>query len=142
MRSSLEILSFYPARSIEWPCRLRQNSSAVCKRKLMDKVYVEKRDEGYWVKGTRISLDSIVYAFRRGASPESIKRSFPLLTLEEVYGAITFYLAHEQEIDAYLRQSEIELEAQADARRAETRSANSELFERLEEARKERETVK
>ncbi|MCI0491268.1 MAG: DUF433 domain-containing protein [Blastocatellia bacterium] len=108
----------------------------------MDKVYVEKRDEGYWVKGTRISLDSIVYAFRRGASPESIKRSFPLLTLEEVYGAITFYLAHEQEIDAYLRQSEIELEAQADARRAETRSANSELFERLEEARKERETVK
>jgi len=108
----------------------------------MDKVYVEKRDGGYWVKGNRISLDSIVYAFRRGASPESIKRSFSLLTLEEVYGAITFYLAHKQEVDAYLQRSEIELESQADARRAEARSANPELFERLEEARKEREAVK
>ncbi len=30
----------------------------------MDKAYVEKRDGGYWIKGTRISLDSIVYAFQ------------------------------------------------------------------------------
>lgn len=29
----------------------------------MDKAYVENRDGGYWIKGTRISLDSIVYAF-------------------------------------------------------------------------------
>ena len=50
----------------------------------------------------RISLDSIVYAFKRGATPESIQRAFPLSTLEEVYGAITFYLAQAQELDAYL----------------------------------------
>jgi len=56
----------------------------------MNKVYVEERDGGYWIAGTRVSLDSIVYAFRRGAAPESIRRSFPVLTLEEVYGAITF----------------------------------------------------
>jgi uncharacterized protein (DUF433 family) len=54
----------------------------------MDKAYVEKRDGGYWIKGTRISLDSIVYAFQRGAAPETIRRSFPLLSLEEVYGAL------------------------------------------------------
>jgi uncharacterized protein (DUF433 family) len=64
--------------------------------------YVETRDGDYFIAGKRISLDSVVYAFRRGESPESIIQSFPLLTLEEVYGAITFYLANEEAIDAYL----------------------------------------
>ena len=50
--------------------------------------YVEFHDEGYWIRGTRISLDSIVYAFRDGLSPETIARDcFPSLSLEEVYGA-------------------------------------------------------
>ena len=69
---------------------------------VVTKSYVEYRQEAYWVAGTRISLDSIVYAFQRGLSPESIVQSFPLLTLEQVYGAIAFYLANQTEIDAYL----------------------------------------
>ena len=64
------------------------------------KSYIEYRQEAYWVVGTRISLDSIVYSFQRGLSPESIVQSFPLLTLEQVYGAIAFYLANHSEIDA------------------------------------------
>ncbi len=71
------------------------------------KSYVEYRNEAYWVEGTRISLDSVVYAFRNGLSPESIVQSFPLLTLEQAYGAITFYLANRAEIDAYLEAEEI-----------------------------------
>jgi uncharacterized protein (DUF433 family) len=55
----------------------------------MDKSYVEQRDGGYWMTGTRISLDSLVYAFKRGAAPASIQRAFPLLTLEEIPGALT-----------------------------------------------------
>jgi hypothetical protein len=105
----------------------------------MDKAYVEDRDRGYWIKGTRISLDSIVYAFQRGAAPETIWRSFPLLSLEEVYGALTFYLAHEEEIDAYLRESDAQLGVQADARRARLRATKPRLIKRLETARKERE---
>ena len=66
------------------------------------KSYIEYRQETFWVAQTRISLDSIVYAFQRGLSPESIVQSFPLLTLEQVYGAIAFYLANRTEIDAYL----------------------------------------
>ncbi|MEG3437087.1 DUF433 domain-containing protein [Pannus brasiliensis CCIBt3594] len=66
------------------------------------KSYVEYRNEGYWVEGSRVSLDSIVYAFRDGLSPENIARSFPTLTLEQVYGSIAFYLANRDEIDAYL----------------------------------------
>ena len=68
----------------------------------MGKEYIEERDGNYYVAGTRISLDSIVHAFRRGESPETICQNFELLLLEEVYGAIAYYLANQAEIDAYL----------------------------------------
>ena len=74
------------------------------------KRYIEQRDEGYWIKETRISLDSVVYAFLNGESPESITQDFPLLSLEQVYGAITFYLASRDLIDAYLKEGEQEFE--------------------------------
>ena len=74
------------------------------------KQYIEQRDRGYWIEGTRISLDSVVYAFLNGKSPESIAQDFPLLSLEQVYGAITFYLACRELIDAYLKEGEEEFE--------------------------------
>lgn len=70
------------------------------------KSYVEYRNGTYWVEETRISLDSVVYAFLSGLSPESIVQSFPLLSLEQVYGAIAFYLANRTEINAYLADEE------------------------------------
>ena len=63
--------------------------------------YVKKTDGTYRISDTRVSLDAVVYAFREGLSPESIRESFPVLNLEEVYGAITVYLAHRTEIDRY-----------------------------------------
>jgi uncharacterized protein (DUF433 family) len=69
--------------------------------------YIEQRDGNYYVAGTRVSLDSIVHAFHRGESPETICQNFDLLRLEEVYGAIAYYLANRPAIDEYLlRQSE------------------------------------
>ncbi|AUB37881.1 hypothetical protein NIES4072_35730 [Nostoc commune NIES-4072] len=75
------------------------------------KLYVEYRNDAYWVIDTRISLDSVVYAFQSGQSPETIVQSFPLLTLEQVYGAIAFYLANRADIDAYLAAEEIAFDA-------------------------------
>jgi len=73
----------------------------------MGKMYIEERDGNYYVTGMRISLDSIVHAFRRGESPETICQNFELLRLEEVYGAIAYYLANQADLDAYLiRQNE------------------------------------
>jgi Protein of unknown function (DUF433) len=72
------------------------------------KQYVEQRDKGYWIEGTRISLDSVIYSFLNGESPESIAQNFPLLSLEQVYGAITFYLANSELVDAYLEEGEAE----------------------------------
>src|SRR6266702_7275366 len=93
--------------------------------------YFEKRDAGYWVAGTRVSLDSVVYAFLRGAAPEGIAQSFPVLSLEEVYGAIAFYLANQAEIDAMLANNDREFELL----RKQTRDANPALHKKLEEAR-------
>jgi uncharacterized protein (DUF433 family) len=100
---------------------------------MSNKEYIEQRNGGYYIKGTRISLDSVVYAFRRGSAPESIQRSFPLLTLEEVYGAIAFYLANEAEIDEYLKKQAEKFEELGKASRA----AHPELYAKLEKARQE-----
>lgn len=99
----------------------------------VSKEYVEQQDGAYKISGTRVSLDSVVYAFRRGASPESIQRSYPLLSLEQIYGAVAFYLAHEEEVDRYLSEGEREFE---EIRRA-TREANPDWHEKLERARKD-----
>ncbi len=105
-----------------------------------ENAYVEQRDNAYWIAGTRISLDSVVYAYQRGAAPESIVRSYPLLTLEQVYGAITYYLAHEDEINSYLRREEAAFAALQQASRDELQQRNPELAARLEAARHERTT--
>ncbi len=77
---------------------------------LLAKPYIEERDSGYWIAGTRISLDSVVYSFLNGESPESIAQNFPLLALEQIYGAITFYLANRDLVDKYLTDGEIEFQ--------------------------------
>ena len=81
----------------------------------MNKQYVENIDSVYRLAGTRVSLDSIVYAFWRGQTAESIAQSFPVLTLEQVYGALTFYLANKSKVDAYLEEAEAEFEALREA---------------------------
>lgn len=95
----------------------------------MSKDYVEQHDGGYWIAGKRISLASVIYEFRNGAAPESIMRSFPLLTLEEVYGAITFYLSHQAEIDVYLAEREADFEEQ----RRRQREDDPEFFKQFDE---------
>ena len=68
----------------------------------MSKEYVEQRDGRYYIAGTRVSLDSLIHAFHRDESPETIRENFEVLGLEEVYGAIAYYLANQASMDAYL----------------------------------------
>src|SRR5713101_2083651 len=95
------------------------------------KEYVEQRDDGYWIAGKRISLASVVYAFQRGASPETIRRSFPLLNLEQIYGAIAFYLSNQERVDQYLREREDEFNEQ----RQQEREADPDFYKKFDEAR-------
>jgi uncharacterized protein (DUF433 family) len=69
--------------------------------------YVERLPNGAWrVAGTRVSLDSIVHAYWDGRLPEAIAADFPSLTLEQIHGAIAYYLGYRQEIDAYLQEQD------------------------------------
>jgi uncharacterized protein (DUF433 family) len=66
--------------------------------------YVEVRHGGYYIAGTRIGLDVVIYDFRRGRSPEAIFEAYPSVgSLAKVYGAITFILEHPAEVEFYLK---------------------------------------
>jgi uncharacterized protein (DUF433 family) len=53
---------------------------------------------------TRVTLDTLVAAFREGMTPEGIVEQYPSLRLNEVYSAIGYFLGHPEEVDAYLRE--------------------------------------
>ena len=93
----------------------------------MAKDYIEKRESGYYVIGSRITIDSIVSCFLNGDSPETIRTCFPALSLEQVYGALAFYLANRPMIDAYLAQADLDYEKM----RLEARAKDPALYERL-----------
>ena len=94
--------------------------------------YVERTESGYCVAGTRVSLDSIVYAFLGGQTAEAIAQAFPVLTLEQVYGALTFYLAHRDDVDAYLRAQREDFEA----KRAAALAADPMFYQKLAASRR------
>lgn len=98
------------------------------------RVYVRKDEHGVLRVGdTRVAFDSVVAAFDQGHSPEMIRQQYPSLTLEAVYGAITWYLAHQDEAKEYLaRQNRLWEDA-----RAKSEQQPAPVVERL---RKRRET--
>lgn len=69
---------------------------------------------------TRVTLDTVIYAFQDGATAEEIVARYPTLTLEDVYATITLYLANREAVDLYLQLREKE--------REEIRRQNLELF--------------
>jgi uncharacterized protein (DUF433 family) len=83
----------------------------------MTPTYIEKSADAYRVAGTRVSLDSIVYAYWNGQTAESIAQSFPSLSLEQVHGALAYYLAHRSEVDAYLQSAQVEFDQLREASR-------------------------
>jgi len=97
----------------------------------LSKDYVTKLDGAYRVAGTRVSLDSLVYLYREGISPEGMADSYPALTLEQVHGALAYYLANQAEMDAYLAKAEVV----AALEHQESRSTNAELIAKLQRMR-------
>ena len=99
----------------------------------MAREYVKKVDAVYLVGDTRVSLDSLVYLFREGVSAEGMLESYPALSLEQVHGALAFYLANQTEVDAYLAEGQLVAAAQHE----ESRRANSDLIAKIRRARHE-----
>src|SRR5580698_6667749 len=98
----------------------------------MSRDFVERREGSWYLVGSRVPLAHIVHEFRSGESPEAIRSHYPTLTLEAVYGAITFYLGHLDEVE----------DDMAERKRVEeefinTHPAPQELKEKLEHARQQ-----
>src|SRR6266545_2053707 len=97
----------------------------------MQKEYVKKLEGTYRVGDTRVSLDSLIYLFREGISAESMVESYPALTLDQVHGALAFYLANQKEIDTYLAEGARAAESQ----HRQSRQTSAELIAKLQRAR-------
>lgn len=55
------------------------------------------------VGGTRVTLDTVVKAFARGATAEEIAQQYPSTSLPDVYATISYYLQNRLQVDEYLR---------------------------------------
>jgi uncharacterized protein (DUF433 family) len=73
------------------------------------------------VTGTRVSLDSVIYAFNEGATPEEIVQQYPTLDLKDVYAVVSYYLQNQDEVEKYLAR-----------RRAERQELRKEIEARFE----------
>ena len=93
--------------------------------------YVRENEGVYRIGNTRVSLDSIVYLSSEGMSAESMVDSYPALTLEQVHGALAFYLGNQKEIDAYLEKGKRE----AQLLQEESGKTNADLIAKLQRAR-------
>ncbi|MDT5268563.1 MAG: hypothetical protein QOH49_749 [Acidobacteriota bacterium] len=62
------------------------------------------------VAGTRVPLDSVIYAFNEGATPEEIVQDFPTLDLAAVYAVVGYYLQNRDEVEQYLEQRKVRRE--------------------------------
>ena len=82
------------------------------------------------VGGTRVTLDTVVAAYRKGDTPEQIAQDYPSLQAADIYAVITYCLRHQGEVAAYLQQRE----RQADAVRQKFRELfpSTGLRERLQ----------
>ena len=81
------------------------------------------------VGGTRVTLDTTVRAFLRGASAEEIVQQYPSLSLPDVYATISYYLQNRDDVERYLEKRG--KHAQATTRENQKRFDQQGIRERL-----------
>lgn len=78
---------------------------------------------------TRVTLDSVVAAFKEGATAEEIVHQYPTLDLADVYAVLSYYLRHQKDVETYLQQRQAR--AQQIRQQLEERHQLSGIRERL-----------
>jgi uncharacterized protein (DUF433 family) len=95
---------------------------------IQPKAYVVNTENGgVRVAGSRVSLASVVYMYLEGRTPEYIVDQFPVLTLEQVHGAIAFFLGNRAAVDEHLQ----DLEVRWEELRVRSETENKALRDRL-----------
>lgn len=86
--------------------------------------HVEERSGEYFVRDTRVTIHSAIAARKRGATPEAVVEQFPTISLSDVYNVISFYLDHQEILDAHFA----ETQAQYERDRAADHAARPEFY--------------
>lgn len=71
------------------------------------------------VSNTRVTLDTIVTAFKKGATAEEIAQQYPTIPLADIYYVIGYYLRRRDDVETYLgkrRKDADDLQVQIEAR--------------------------
>ena len=67
---------------------------------------IREADGALRVGRTGVTLETVLWAFLQGATPNDIQGRFPSLELADVYDVIAYYLRHRDSVNEYLRQRE------------------------------------
>lgn len=71
--------------------------------KIREEIPIKQNSDGvYLVGGTRVTLDTVIRAHKRGATAERIARQYPSLNLADVYFVIGYYLNNQTSVEQYL----------------------------------------
>ena len=81
------------------------------------------------VGGTRVTLESVLGAYREGESPEGILDRFPSLDLAGIHATLAWYLEHLDEAESYLSKSRAE--GDGNRSKARRRTSSTRLLARL-----------
>ena len=73
---------------------------------VVDVPLVQLKDGSVRFKGTRVSLDTIIGAFKQGCDPNQIHKSFDLISVSDIEKAIEYYESEREAIDQYLETRE------------------------------------
>lgn len=73
--------------------------------------YIIKDEEKFkgepHIRGTRITVRTIIENVRLGIAPQEIPEHFPHLNLAQVYDAMSYYYDHQEEVDDYIERNRI-----------------------------------
>jgi len=87
------------------------------------------------VKGTRVGIETILWDYLDlGLFPEQIAARYRTLSLEQVYATLTYYLHNREQVEAYLKAVELDIERQ----RQEQDLHPSQAVQRLRELARQR----
>jgi uncharacterized protein (DUF433 family) len=93
--------------------------------------HVQEREGEYYVAQTRVPIGAVIASWKRNTLPDRIVEQFPTLTLADVYGAITYYLDHQEVLEAHFAALREEYERE----RLHTRADHLDFFADLRERR-------
>jgi uncharacterized protein (DUF433 family) len=94
--------------------------------------YIQERDGVLFVGDTRVTLSSLIAAWRNeGYTAEELRLGFPALSLAQVYGAIAYYLDHQADLDVQFRADDERYQRQRDTDRA----SDPAFYQRLDDRR-------